>query len=178
MEKRVWHKLYDKGVPTSYEFKDVSVPQLLERSAATNGDSTALVFMNGRLSYRQLKQDVDRLATALATLGAGRDTRVAIQLPNLPQTVIAYYAALSLGAQVVMTNPMYVEREIEHQWNDAACTVAVVTDFLFERRIKAIRHKLPVKNYVIASIPEFTISAQAAGATDAQESRSALDGEG
>ena len=155
MEKRVWHKLYDKGVPTSYEFKDVSVPQLLERSAATNGDSTALVFMNGRLSYRQLKQDVDRLATALATLGAGRDTRVAIQLPNLPQTVIAYYAALSLGAQVVMTNPMYVEREIEHQWNDAGCTVAVVTDFLFERRIKAIRHKLPVKNYVIASIPEY-----------------------
>jgi len=155
MEKRVWHKLYDKGVPTSYEFKDVSVPQLLERSAATNGDSTALVFMNGRLSYRQLKQDVDRLATALATLGAGRDTRVAIQLPNLPQTVIAYYAALSLGAQVVMTNPMYVEREIEHQWNDAGCTVAVVSDFLFEQRIKAIRHKLPVKNYIIASIPEY-----------------------
>jgi len=155
MEKRVWHKLYDKGVPTSYEFKDVSVPQLLERSAATNGDSTALVFMNGRLSYRQLKQDVDRLATALATLGAGRDTRVAIQLPNLPQTVIAYYATLSLGAQVVMTNPMYVEREIEHQWNDAGCTVAVVSDFLFEQRIKAIRHKLPVKNYIIASIPEY-----------------------
>lgn len=35
---------------------------------------------------------------------------------------------LSLGAQVVMTNPAYVEREIEHQWNDAGCSVAVVMD--------------------------------------------------
>ena len=155
MKKRVWHSLYDEGVPTSYEFEDVSLPQLLEQSAATHGNRTALIFMNSRLTYRQLKQDVDRLATALDTLGVGRDTRVAIQLPNLPQTVIAYYATLSLGAQAVMTNPMYVEREIEHQWNDAGCTLAVVTDFLFERRIKAIRRRLPVKNYVIASIPEY-----------------------
>ncbi len=63
---------------------------------------------------------------------------MAIQLPNLPQTVIAYYATLSLGAQAVMTNPLYVEREIEHQWNDAGCALAVVADFLFERRIRGI----------------------------------------
>ena len=54
-----------------------------------------------------------------------------------------------------MTNPLYVEREIEHQWNDAGCCLAVVADFLFESRIKAIRGELPVKHYVIASIPEY-----------------------
>jgi len=61
--------------------------------------------MNSRLTYRQLKEEVDSFATAMADLGVGKDTKVAIQLPNLPQTVIAYYATLSLGAQAVMTNP-------------------------------------------------------------------------
>ena len=47
--------------------------------------------------------------TAQAALGVKKGTRVAIQLPNLPQTAIAYYATLSVGAQAVMTNPLYVE---------------------------------------------------------------------
>ena len=155
MEERIWHQFYDDGVPASIDFQDLSVPRFLERSAAEYGDAIALIFMNCRLTYRQLKEEVDSFATAMAALGVGKDTKVAIQLPNLPQTVIAYYATLSLGAQAVMTNPLYVEREIEHQWNDAGCSLAVVADFLFESRIKAIRGALPVKNYIIASIPEY-----------------------
>lgn len=155
MEERVWHQFYDDGVPASIDFEDLTVPRFLERSAAEYGDAIAVIFMNSRLTYRQLKEEVDRFATAMADLGVGKDTKVAIQLPNLPQTVIAYYATLSLGAQAVMTNPLYVEREIEHQWNDAGCSLAVVADFLFESRLKAIRDALPIENYVIASISEY-----------------------
>ncbi len=155
MEERIWHRFYDEEVPASLDFEELPVPGFLERSATEYGQATALIFMNRRLSYRQLKDHVDRFATALAGLGVGSDTRVAIQLPNLPQTVIAYYATLSLGAQVVMTNPLYVEREIEHQWNDAECSLAVVADYLYASRIQAMRNRLPVKNYVIASIPDY-----------------------
>jgi long-chain acyl-CoA synthetase len=155
MEERAWHRFYDDGVLPGIDFEDLSVPRFLERAAALYGDATALIFLNSRMTFGRLKQEVDRFATAMAALGVGRGARVAIQLPNLPQTVIAYYATLSLGGQAVMTNPLYVEREIEHQWNDAGCTLAVVADFVFERRIKAIRGALPVRNYVIASIPEY-----------------------
>lgn len=155
MEERVWHQFYDDGVPASIDFEDLTIPRFLERSAAEYGDAIAVIFMNSRLTYRKLKEEVDRFATAMAGLGVGKDTKVAIQLPNLPQTVIAYYATLSLGAQAVMTNPLYVKREIEHQWNDAGCSLAVVADFLFESRIKAMRDALPIENYVIASISEY-----------------------
>ena len=155
METRIWHESYDERIGGSIEFEDVPVPGFLEHSATEFSETTALIFMNSRLTYRELKEEVDRFATALTGLGIGRDSKVAIQLPNLPQTVIAYYATLSVGAAAVMTNPLYVEREIEHQWNDAGCSLAVVADFLFESRIKAIRGALPVKNYVIASIPEY-----------------------
>ena len=155
MEPRVWHRHYDQSVPPSLVYEPLVLPERLERSAAAYPDATAIVFLGSRLTYAQLKDQVDRLATALAGLGVGKGTRVAIHLPNLPQTVIAYYATLSLGGQVVMTNPLYVERELEHQWGDAGCQVAITADFLFASRLRHIRHRLPVKQYVIASIPEY-----------------------
>ena len=155
MSSKTWHRFYDPGIPPVLEFEDITLPGFLERSAAEYPDATALIFLNRTMTYRELQADVDRFAAALARLGVGPGIRVAVQLPNLPQTVIAFYAALSLGATVVMTNPLYVEREIEHQWNDAGCTVAVVADFLFDRRVAHIREKLAVEHYVIASIPDF-----------------------
>ena len=131
MHERVWHKFYVEGVENFIDFEDRTLPDFLNLAASQHGDSTAIIFRNCHLTYRELKNDVDRMALALAGLGVTSNSKVAIQLPNLPQTVIAYYAILSLGAQVVMTNPLYTEREIEHQWKDAGCSVAIVMDFLY-----------------------------------------------
>ena len=142
-------------MPTALDLEALTVSQFLERAATDHGDATAIIYFNRRLTYRQLKSHVDRFATALAELGVRRDSRVAIQLPNIPQTVIAYYATLSLGAQAVMTNPLYTPRELEHQWKDAGCRVAVVTDFLFESRIRPARARLSIEHYIVASIPDY-----------------------
>ncbi len=155
MGARPWHKAYETGVPTALDLEALTVSQFLERAATDHGDATAIIYFNRRLTYRQLKDHVDRFAGALAELGVTRDSRVAIQLPNIPQTVIAYYATLSLGAQAVMTNPLYTPRELEHQWKDAGCRVAVVTDFLFESRIREARARLPIEQYIVASIPDY-----------------------
>jgi long-chain acyl-CoA synthetase len=155
MHDRPWLQHYDPGVPRNVKFEDVTVPQFLERAAANHPDVTAVMFLNGRLTYRELKDQVDRLATALAALGVAKDSRVAIQLPNLPQTVIAYYATLRLGAQAVLTNPLYTTPEMAHQWQDAGCRVAIVSDFTFDQKIKDHRAQLPITTYVIAKIPEY-----------------------
>jgi len=152
---RPWYRFYDPGVPPMLALEQLTVPQFLERAAADHPHAPALIFFNRRLTYRQLKNHVDRFATALERLGVTKDSRVAIQLPNLPQTVIAYYATLSLGAQVVLTNPLYTPRELEHQWTDAGCRVAIVMDALYASRIRAVRARLPIEQYVIASIPEY-----------------------
>jgi long-chain acyl-CoA synthetase len=155
MDPAIWRKFYDPGVPAHVEFEDVTLPQWLERSAARYPDRTALIFANRKITYRELKEQVDRLAAALAQMGVTRETRVATMLPNLPQTVIGYYAIQRLGAVATPTNPLYTPREIEHQWNDAECSVAIVADFIFRQKIAAIRDRLPVKHYIVASIPEY-----------------------
>ena len=92
--QRTWHQFYDEGIPPALDFETLPLSAFLERSAQDHGDATALIFLNSRLTYRQLRDDVDRFATVLAGLGVTSGTRVAIQLPNLPQTVIAFYAVL------------------------------------------------------------------------------------
>lgn len=155
MTEQTWYRMYEAGVPHRLEFEELPVTSFLRRSAEQHGDAVAVIFQNRQLTYRELVDHVDRFAAALTALGVQRNSRVAIHLPNLPQAVIAYYATLSLGAQVVLTNPLYVERELEHQWNDAGCTVAITTDFLFARRVSGMRASLPVEQYVVTAIPDY-----------------------
>lgn len=155
LSDRPWHRSYDAGVPADLRIDAVPLPTYLRRAAEQHPERTAIAFQNTRIAYREFQEDVDRLATALAARGVGRGDRVAIFMPNLPQTAISVFAVLTLGAHCVMTNSLYVEREIEHQWTDAGCRVAIVADFLFDTRIKPHRERLPVHTYIVASIPEY-----------------------
>ncbi|MHC4379715.1 MAG: long-chain-fatty-acid--CoA ligase [Planctomycetota bacterium] len=155
MEKHRWFDHYEEGVPTSINFEDVPLGEFLEKAVRNYPESDAILFLNCRFSYRQLKEEVDRFATALAGLGAGKGTRIAVQAPNIPQTAIAYLAIQRLGAHAVMTNPLYMPREIEHQWNDASVEIAITMDFLWDQKVRAMRDKVPVREYIIASVPEY-----------------------
>jgi len=155
MEPRAWHAAYDPGVPPEIDFARTTLPDHLRDSATRFGNRPAIRYQNRSMTYRELDREVDRLVAGLAALGVAKGDRVAIHLPNLPQTVISFYATLRLGAVAVMTSPLYVERELEHQWNDAGCRVAITTDFLYARRIAPSRGRLPVEHVVVATIAEY-----------------------
>jgi len=155
LDDRVWFDSYDEGVPREVDFKPIPLSEWIDRSAERFPDSSALIWLNAKLNYRQLKDEVDRLATALTDLGVTKGTRVAIQMPNVPQLVISYFAVMRLGGVVVMTNPIYMPYEIEHQWNDAGVEVALVMDFIYEQKLVDVLPKLPVKHFILASFPEY-----------------------
>ncbi|MEM8709336.1 MAG: long-chain fatty acid--CoA ligase [Planctomycetota bacterium] len=150
-----WHKHYDKGVPAYVDFEDVPLHRFMERAVEAHGDRPAVAFLNCSFTYAELFDKVKRCANALRALGVQEGSRVAIQLPNIPQTVIAFHGAVLAGAEVVMTNPLYTLREIEHQWSDAECDFAFVADFIFEETVGPNRAKLRPKTYIVAHIPDY-----------------------
>ena len=152
---RFWTQHYEPGVPADLALEKVTVLELFERTVANWGDRPAVSFKGKTLSYHQLEEQVNRFATALSRLGVKRDSRVALWLPNLPQMVIAYFATLRLGAQVVNTNPLYVERELEHQFNDAGVSVVITLDYLWWYKLRALLPKTQVKQVVVTSIPDY-----------------------
>ena len=152
---RFWTRHYESGVPADLAMEELTVVDFFERTVAKWGDRPALTLKGKTLTYAQLKDQVDRFATALAALGVKKDSRVALWLPNLPQQVIAYFATLRLGAQVVNTNPLYVEREVEHQFNDANVTVVVTLDYLWWYKLRGMMDKVRVEHVVVTSIPDY-----------------------
>jgi len=101
---------------------------MLAASARRYGNRVALDFFGAETTYAELADEVARAAEALRAAGVRVGDRVALVLPNCPQHVVAFYAALRLGAVVVEHNPLYTASELEHQLADCGATVVVCWD--------------------------------------------------
>jgi long-chain acyl-CoA synthetase len=154
-----WLASYPPDVPADYDFPDVPLTRLLDDAAASFPTTTALAFLGTRITYRELKDQVDRFATALAGLGVGKGDRVAIVLPNCPQNVVAFFAALRIGAVVVEHNPLYTEAELAHQLADCGAEVVVCLDKVYDT-VAAVRARTSVREIVVASVVEYLPSKQ------------------
>jgi long-chain acyl-CoA synthetase len=150
---RPWLAKYDKAVRPNLDYPDLTVPQLLERAAREYPDRPAVIFMNTTRSYRQLLGRVQALAAGFRALGVAPGERVAVMLPNLPQTVTAFYALLAAGAVVVMINPLYTEREIAFQLRDCQATTLLCLDLLWPR-IQAARADTNLTRIVVTSVAD------------------------
>ncbi|UVI33534.1 long-chain-fatty-acid--CoA ligase [Paenibacillus spongiae] len=142
-----WLRHYPQEVAPDIDIPDYSVADLLRRSAAEYPEHTALYFHGKKMNYRELLAAANKMAAGLQALGVGKGERVAIMLPNCPQTVIAYFGTLLAGAIAVMTNPLYVERELEHQLRDSGAVAIIVLDLLYPR-LARVRGEAPEKGAV------------------------------
>lgn len=150
-EERPWVRFYDPWVRPHLEYPDRPLFSFLDETAGRKPDGIATVFMGARLTWQQVRAQADAFAAALAALGLRPGERVAIMLPNLPQTVVTFYGALKAGAVVVMTNPLYTERELEHQLRDSGAETLVFLDLLYPRVSGAIPGT-PVRRLIVASV--------------------------
>lgn len=153
LKTRPWMKSYPEGVRFHLEYPEIPVYGLLEEAARTHPEQVATVFMGAHVTYRQLWDRVNRLATALADLGVKKGDCVCVMLPNVPQFPVSYYGALRAGATVAAANPMYVERELEYLLHDSGARVMIVLD-LFYPRVKAVKEKTGLEHIIVTSIAD------------------------
>lgn len=149
-----WLAHYEKGVPEKIDYEEACLPEFLERSATNFPDRMALLFQGYKVTFRELKDMVDRFATCLNDFGIKKGDSVAILLPNIIPCTVSYYAILKIGAIAVMNNPLYSDRELEHQFNDSGSKVLITLDLLGNRMID-LRPKTKIKEIIIASIGNY-----------------------
>lgn len=154
MENRIWHKSYMPEVPKSITYEDIAMPEILARTARTFPDRTALIFMGKKIKYSELDRLAHRFANALRKIGIKQGERISILLPNIPQIVIAYYGIWRAGAIPVPNNPLYTDRELEHQFNDSGSTTLITLDLLAPRMLK-LRLKTSIKQIISCHISDY-----------------------
>jgi len=153
-QQKPWLQHYDSDVPPEIAFETVCLPEMLDRTAARIPDKMALLFQGYQVSYRQFKEMVDRFAACLRGFGIQKGDAVAILLPNTIPCVVSFFAILKIGAVVVMNNPLYADRELEHQFNDSGAKALITLDLLANRMID-LRPRTAVKQIVVSSLGDY-----------------------
>lgn len=92
-----------------------TLPELLARGAGRRPEAPALEFRGRRISYAQLTQEVERLASGFAQAGVARGEAVALLLPNTPYHPLCFFALTRLGARVVPVSALDARREVTHK---------------------------------------------------------------
>jgi long-chain acyl-CoA synthetase len=149
-----WLAHYEAGVPEHVQYETLCLPDYLTRSATAFPDKMALTFQGYRVSFAKLNAMVDRFAACLTDFGVKQGDSVAILLPNVIPCVVAYYAIMRIGAVTVMNNPLYSDRELEHQFCDSRSKVLITLDLLGNRMID-LRPKTGIQQIVITSIGDY-----------------------
>ena len=139
---------------SSIEYENLTMPEFLARTATQMPEKTAIAFMGTRIDYRSLDETVNRMSNALLAMGVKLGDKVALLLPNIPQMAMAVYAVWRIGAVVVMNNPLYTDRELEHQINDSGATVLICLDLLAPRMI-AMKPRTGLRRIVVAHIRDY-----------------------
>ena len=152
--ERIWHRSYAPGFPRELDFEKITMPEVLTGTAGRFPDRTALIFMGKKISYRELEALVNRFARALTAIGVKAGDKVALLLPNMPQFVIANYAALRIGAVAVMNNPLSTEEELADQLNESESTTLVTLDLLFPRAF-ALKEKTGIRSIIVCHITDY-----------------------
>ena len=128
-----WLKHYPPGVPATVEAPLRSVGQAFDEATERDPQRAAVVFYGRSITYRELREATDRLASALAALGITKGDRIALYLLNSPQFIIAYFAALKCGAAVTPISPVYTSHEVRYQLQDSGARAVICQDILYER---------------------------------------------
>ncbi|HEX6263630.1 MAG TPA: long-chain fatty acid--CoA ligase [Actinomycetota bacterium] len=156
---RPWLDHYAEGVPQTLEpYPEMSAFEMLERTVQRFPDSPAVAFpvapMSRTLTYRQLLDEVEQMARALASLGVKRGDRVGLLLPNSPHFVVAHFAIQRLGAITVGNNPLYTKRELVHQLNDAGVDVLIALDLLYPL-VEAARTEVAFRKVIVGKVGDY-----------------------
>jgi long-chain acyl-CoA synthetase len=147
-----WLDHYPPGVPSEVRIDAYrSLAALLEDAFRHHARRDALVFMDTRLSFRDIDSLSEAFGAWLQSLGLERGARVAVMLPNVPQYLVAIAAILRAGYVVVNVNPLYTARELEHQLKDSGAQACVVLEN-FAGTLEEAIGATAVKHVVLCSI--------------------------
>jgi fatty-acyl-CoA synthase len=124
-------------VPHSLSLPETTLWDNLDISARRFPNKDALIFLGTRLTYADLRNQAERLAAYLQSVGVQKGDRVVLNMQNCPQLVIAHFAILRANAVVVPVNPMNRAEELKHYITDPDARVAITTADLAHDLAKA-----------------------------------------
>jgi long-chain acyl-CoA synthetase len=151
--QKPWLDSYPDNVPEEIDLDSYqSLVEIFEESVKNFADRPAFENMGRTYSYAELDQkSTDFAAYLQCELGLEHGDRLAIMMPNLLQYPVAIFGAMKAGLSIINVNPLYTERELKHQLNDASADALIIVAN-FASTFSAIRDETPVKHVIVTQL--------------------------
>lgn len=144
----------EQNVIDSGLWNDDTLRSLLGGLVARRPDAPAIIARDETISYAELDDRVRHVAAGLAGLGIGRGDVVAVQLPNVPEFLIAYLAVTSFGGIFSTIHMPYGPREAEELMGFAGARAIICLGRAQDRgpaeEMVEIKGRLTALDHVIA----------------------------
>ncbi|HUX98598.1 MAG TPA: long-chain fatty acid--CoA ligase [Candidatus Deferrimicrobium sp.] len=156
---KLWYKYWPEGVPKTIEIPvDISVDDMLRSVANEHPTLPAVAFHGRNWTYGWLNDQVNRLAKGLQDLGLQKGDRVCVNMPNIPQYVIAFFGVMRAGGVISPIVPLQKAAEIQHQINDSGAKMLIIMDQFYEEEVQKLveANKIPnVEKIILTGVGEY-----------------------
>ncbi|MBU1109215.1 MAG: long-chain fatty acid--CoA ligase [Candidatus Riflebacteria bacterium] len=133
MSGKNWLKMYDSVVPHEVDMEFPSLVTFIESASQNFAENVAIKDDKGSISYREFARLTGVIAGNLRIQGIEKQDRIAVFLPNRTETILAFWSIIRAGAVGVMTNPLYMETELVHQFNDSGARFLITSEQLWPK---------------------------------------------
>ena len=141
-------------VPKNMEFPLISLGDILKNTASKYPGHKAIWFLDTWITWKELDDYVDHVASAFNAMGLKKGDVVTMLLPNSIQYVVCYYACMRLGLIASGINPTYKPAEVLHQVKTVGTKVMVVLDSLYDSCVAPVREKAGIEKFVSTNIAD------------------------
>jgi long-chain acyl-CoA synthetase len=136
-KERPWLEFYDEeGIPSSIEYPDCSMVDMVMQSAEKWPDNIAYTYYGHKVTYKNFVKKIEKAARALKNYGVKEGDRVTICMPNTPEGITMVYAVNMVGAVCNMVHPLSSEKELEYYIKVAESKYVLVIDAVFDKIYK------------------------------------------
>ena len=153
--ERPWLNSYPPGMPTEIDTSQYdSVMDVFTESTRKFADKPAISNMGKSIDYAELDRLTQYFASYLQQkTNLVKGDRIAIMMPNLLQYPVAVFGAMRAGLIVVNTNPLYTDRELQHQLKDSGAKAIVVVE-MFAQTLSDVIQDTDVETVITTRVAD------------------------
>jgi len=150
-DAKIWKKSYDNHVKSTLDYPKESLAEIFDAAMKEYPNRVACYCMDAELSFKELRELVHRFATFLQKNGLQKGDRVAINLPNVTQYLVAHFGTLLAGGVASGCSPLMSQNEIAYQINDSEAKFFITLDAFYEKVLYQVLGEVPNLKCIITT---------------------------
>jgi long-chain acyl-CoA synthetase len=149
-----WEAHYDPWFKPSLNYPELTLYELVARTARKYPDFPAISFMGRQISYARLLEQIDQAAACLARLGFKAGEVATLCLPNVPHAVVFFYAVNRLGGICNMVHPLTPAEEMSHYIRTTRSDYLIILDAMLVKQVDMLDNSR-IRQTIVCSLMDY-----------------------